>query len=183
VPGFKGAWVPHARIRAALYVVLAGFVVAVITGLWRTQPRLLAQWSRDDGLFETLSPIVLLVGVVLSVLLARVHRRNGDERAWGWFGFSMLLGILCMEEIGWGYEIFAYPRPEVEGIPVDSLHDLLRLLRRLGNRERTLFFQALGGVGVICTGGILLSPWGRSRWRAINANILLLLVLSAVPMA
>jgi len=43
-----------------------------------------------------------------------------------------------MEEIGWGYEIMRCPRAEIAGIPVDSLHDLLRLLRKMGTHERTM---------------------------------------------
>jgi len=166
------------------YIAFFALVAAGTLAFWRAEPRLLGLWSEKGGLLERLGPTLVFLGALSGVLLGRAHRSVGDSRAWGWYGFAAFLGFLLMEEIGWGYEIFYYPRIEVGGIPVDSFHDLLRLLRRMGNESRNELLQHVGIALSVGAAGVVLSPWGRSRLLpAVNPNIVLILLLSTVPIA
>jgi hypothetical protein len=165
-----------------LYVLFAVLAVLITAMLWRTDARLLPHWSQKGGMLERMSPIILFLGAVLGLLLGRAYGKVKHGRAWGWYGFGALLVFLFMEEIGWGYDVLHYPRPEIGGIPVDSLHDSLRLLRRMENHSRTALFQMLGAILTVGIVGVAVSPWGRMHLlRSMNPNIVLLIVLSIIP--
>ncbi|MCC6178275.1 MAG: hypothetical protein IT305_23470 [Chloroflexi bacterium] len=82
-----------------------------------------------------------------------------------------------MEEIGWGQDALHFPHLVIDGLAIDSFHDLLRVLKRMRTGELTLLFKALGGLMLVAFLGLCATRAGRALCRRANPSVIVLLVL------
>jgi hypothetical protein len=125
-----------------------GAVSAILGGIWvaSTPDGIEAWYAAEDGLIETLTVAVLLLGAMLMFWFARIRVRKGPRR------IALLLGMLMLfgagEELSWGQRIFDVESPtffeENNAQGETNLHNLT--VR--GVKLNKLIFSTILGIGI-----------------------------------
>jgi hypothetical protein len=150
-------------------IVLAGCaVIGILAGIWiaSTPDRIEVWYAAEDGLIETLTVVVLVLGAVLMFWFARLRARKGPRR------IALLLGLLMLfgagEELSWGQRIFDVESPtffeENNAQRETNIHNLT--VR--GVKLNKLIFSTILGIGV---GAYLTLLPGAYRNRAARGAI------------
>lgn len=156
-------------LRIAEILLAACAVIGILGGIWiaSTPNRIEVWYAAEDGLIETLTVAVLLLGAVSMFWFARLRARKGPRR------IALLLGLLMLfgagEELSWGQRIFDVQSPtffeENNAQRETNLHNLT--VR--GVKLNKLVFSTMLGIGVGAYITLLPGAYrNRRARRAIN---------------
>ncbi|HSG78375.1 MAG TPA: hypothetical protein VLD62_02250 [Acidimicrobiia bacterium] len=134
-------------------------VTAGLTAVFLRAPTLRDGILVEDGPLETATAIVFLVAALVAIrLLGRPDTRRGE--AWIVVGFGALA---FLDEISFGARILGYRSPEIDGITVDSLHDVFDLAERFAER------LGVGRTGLAAAALLVLAATTAWVWRSGRA--------------
>lgn len=165
--------ITDAPLSAAVAVGTA-VAVAVYALAYALLPRSRETLITEDGIIETTTALVFLAAALAGAVA--MVRRKPPARFWlvpafGLFGF--------LDEMSFGARIFGYPLPVIDGMEVDSFHDLFDLADRFAGDlgvSRTAIAAVLAA-GCLVLGAFLMRSRRLSRvaqWMSAHRPIALL---------
>ncbi len=94
-----------------LVVVLCLLLVYLNTGRQVFSYETLLALNKEDGFFETVSAIILLIAAVLAIRVAAFKTERWAQRGMYLF-LALLFFVMCGEEISWGQRYLGFQTPE-----------------------------------------------------------------------
>ena len=176
--------------RAVLPPLATAFGAVAVGGIgvFAIAPSLRDGLLVEDGPLETATALVFLMAAGLAM---RTGLRSPNARPDAWI-VAVFAALAFLDEISFGARIIGYPSPQIDGITIDSLHDVFDLVERLAERVGVgRAGLALGGVVVLVTTAAWLWRSGRGpgarAWllahRAIaSCGVAIGLLLAAVAL-
>lgn len=158
--GEKGSFTPKVVLIASS---LVGLFLIIHIRLYDPESQLFALLYLEDGLFESLTPILMIVSVVLLALSIPLLRKDPELNRYRnvisiIYVFLMLIFFVnAMEEISWGQRIFGWETPQsFEGNVQDETN-----LHNFFNDYYLLFYRLLALFPIV----LLISIWMEMKQR------------------
>ncbi|MFM2402476.1 MAG: hypothetical protein RL223_356 [Pseudomonadota bacterium] len=119
----------HALPRLA--IALLALTLAAGLALARLDPQQLADWGQEDGPIETLTAAVFALAA-LRAACCLPRQRPLPPMIVPLGGFAL---VCALDELSWGERLFGLRMPQLGGVQIDAVHDLVDLVLGVGGRH------------------------------------------------